>query len=69
MIVKVLSHRATEKLEALFPDAPAHFSFRREGTFYRLADAEGERALAITGVTKSRDGDDLLKCWTTRGRT
>jgi hypothetical protein len=42
---------------------PSLYSWRRRGEFYRLSQENAEHALAITGITKAREGDDLLQSW------
>lgn len=66
VVVKVGSHRARRKLYAALGELESFFSFDREGEFYRLAEEQAPVALAITGISRSRDGDDLLRHWPDR---
>jgi hypothetical protein len=68
-LVKCGSYRAREKLLRLFEDerdVEALYSMRRDvgyGGAYRIPAARAAEAKAITGVSDLRDGDDLMRCW------
>lgn len=65
VIVRVRSHRARGKLQAIVGGAGvAMFSFQREGEFWRIPAEHLPAARKITGVTQSRGSHgDLMKCW------
>ena len=67
VIVRCASHRARGKLLTLVGEdvAQALFSMRRDTSkgAYRIPARLLDDACAITGVTRMRDGDDLMECW------
>jgi hypothetical protein len=61
VLVRVRSHRAHNRIAALLGEP--YYSFRRDGAFYDVREADAPLALAVKGVTRARWGDDLLRCW------
>lgn len=47
------------------PDQQCYFSFERSctGGFYRVTPDELEKLAGIKGITKAREGDDIMRCW------
>lgn len=69
-LVRCESHRARQKLQRLLGDelGDCYFTFSRNGGrggLYRIPAARVEEALEITGVKRMRDGDDIMRCWST----
>jgi hypothetical protein len=67
-LVKAASHRARGKLLALVGEdnAEAVCSLQRElgkGGAFRIPESFEAEALEITGITRLKDGEDLLQCW------
>lgn len=66
-MVRCASHRARNALYRVVgrENAQAFYSFDRYATggFFRIPAEHLDAARAITGVTRARDGDDLMQCW------
>lgn len=70
ILLKCGSHRARRKLLSLVGEqqAEALASVSRElgkGGAFRVPSTFEAEALAITGVSALRDGEDLVRCWPT----
>lgn len=65
MMLKCGSHRARDKVFGLLSPRVARYSFTRSTGkgVYPCTLEEFERVKHIKGVTKFRDGPDLLGCW------
>lgn len=67
VLVKAHSHRAREKLYALVgrENTQQFFSLHRSTAkgAIRIPSEHEEAAMAIVGITRMRDGDDLMRCW------
>lgn len=62
IVVKCNSHRARKKMYIVLEEEPqSYYSWKREGEFYKLLPSAAKIALEITGITKSKDKDDLNK--------
>lgn len=62
VIVKCNSHRARRKMYQAIGKQQEYFSWDRNGEFYKLSPSQAEIVLKITGISKSRDRNDLHKC-------
>jgi hypothetical protein len=62
--IKCNSHRARHKLYDLYPflQGHAYFSWDRKGEFYKISVLKADKALEITGISKSLDKGDLHRC-------
>jgi hypothetical protein len=58
-IVRVLSHRAREKLHRLIGETPGYFSWHREGSWYECPPDKLDQAVKIKGIRRARWRDDL----------
>ena len=63
-LVRVNSHRARKKMFALIGPQKSYFSWSRHcaGGFYRVSAKDLPAVLAIKGISRARDGDDILTC-------
>lgn len=69
-VVAASSHRGRQKLYRLVEPIESLYSLERgqsfaKGGIFRIPAGYLNEARAITGITKTRDGDDLMRCWTT----
>lgn len=65
VLLRVNSHRARKKMERAIGGSPqACYSFSRSctGGFFRVSPSLADAALAITGITRAKDGDDIHPC-------
>lgn len=66
LLIRCNSHRARHKAFRAITPRIGFWSLRRNTSkgVYEVSNPEYEHVKDIKGITRFKDGDDLMRCWT-----